>query len=332
MSRNNLIKSILDLYFGKQFSRYGRILFGRWLKSESDSLQKWEAVHDLWLDTNAVPTEETRRDWEELRGRLPMERTRKRKELSWYRISLKYAAVILLMLLTAATTYLLTSRRTAMDVPEMTCLSVPYGEREQVALPDGSVAWVDAGSSLIYPKDFSRVKNRTIYLSGKASFSVTKNPEQPFIVKTSFIDVQALGTVFTVEAYSEDSLTTATLEEGSILVSASRQTFAPTILQPNQQLVYSHKAHSMVVQDIDASLYNKEKEGYLIFEHASFDRLMSVLERRFNVSIEYNSQKYGNDHYNVKFSPDETLEGVLGVLHELIGIRYTIRKGRVFIN
>ncbi len=32
---------------------------------------------------------------------------------------------------------------------------VPYGESEQVVLPDGSKEWVDAGTLLVYPKDFT---------------------------------------------------------------------------------------------------------------------------------------------------------------------------------
>ena len=34
MEENNKIKQLMQLYFGKHFSRYGRILFGRWLKAD----------------------------------------------------------------------------------------------------------------------------------------------------------------------------------------------------------------------------------------------------------------------------------------------------------
>lgn len=61
-----------------------------------------------------------------------------------------------------------------------------------------------------------------VYLTGEASFSVYKNPEKPFIVKTTYFDVQALGTVFTVESYPEDSCTLATLEEGRVQVKQLR--------------------------------------------------------------------------------------------------------------
>ena len=57
-----------------------------------------------------------------------------------------------------------------------------------------------------------------------------------------------------------------------------------------------------------------------------------ALERKFNVTIHYNSQKYADEYYNVKFAPHETLEDVLAVLQQLIGIRFKIKGNVVFIN
>ena len=87
-----------------------------------------------------------------------------------------------------------------------------------------------------------------------------------------------------------------------------------------------------MVHSIDASLYNMERNGYLIFENISFSRLMASLERKFNVTIHYNSQKFAGEYYNVKFSPDEKLEDVLNILQQLIGIHYKIKGKVVFIN
>lgn len=333
MNENNTIKSIINLYFGKHFSKYSRILFARWMNSATDSSQKWQAVEDLWKDTNATITEDTYESWAKLHSELDLENSQKRRFFLFNRKLLKYAAVGVLMVLTAGATYWITLQKTLAESPEMAEIFVPNGgESRKIVLPDGSTVLADAGSLLVYPKDFSKTKNRTVYLSGEAAFSVHKNRKQPFIVKTSHLNVQALGTVFTVEAYSDDSLSTTTLKEGSVLVSIPEGYIVPTVLKPNQQLIYSHKEHTATVQEVDASLYNMKRNGYLIFEHVSFDRLISTLERKFNVTIHYNSQKYIDAQYNVKFSPNEKLEDVLKILHELIGIKYTIENKVVIIN
>jgi transmembrane sensor len=64
-------------------------------------------------------------------------------------------------------------------------------------LPDGTKVWLNAGSTLNYPQKF-RAENRQVELTGQGYFEVTKNPEKPFIVKTTYLAVQALGTLFTV--------------------------------------------------------------------------------------------------------------------------------------
>lgn len=331
MEENNHIKRLMQLYFGKHFSGYGRILFGRWLKADSEQGQKSGILEELWHESQGEVTETTHRDWELLRKNISVGQTGKHS-VPLYRQLFKYAAVVLLLLATAATTYWLTDRFKSSRYVEMAEMFVPYGESKQVVLPDGSSVWVDAGTLLVYPKDFTDADTRTVYLTGQASFSVQKNPQQPFIVKTTYLDVQALGTVFTVEAYPNDSCSMATLEEGSVLVAVKEGNIQPVLLKPDQQLVYSHTAQTLRVKSVDISLYQKERSGYLIFENISFDRLMASLERKFNVTIHYNSQKFAGEYYNVKFSPDETMDDVLTILQQLVGIRYKVKGNVVFIN
>lgn len=331
MKQNNTTKQLMQLYFGKQFSRYGRILFGRWLKADNEKLEKIEILQELWNESRSDITTSTYEDWEALQHQLPHEPIRK-KTIFIYRQWLKYVAVFLLMLTTAGTTYWLTDHLQSLHLVEMTEVFVPYGDSRKVLLPDGSKVWVDAGSLLIYPKDFTNTDTRTVYLIGEASFSVYKNQKQPFIVKTAHLDVEALGTVFTVEAYPNDSCITTTLEEGKVLVAVQDQSIHSTILNPNQQLIYSHATRTVKVRSVDISGFQKERSGYLIFENTSFHHLMVSLERKFNVTIHYNSQKYAGEFYNVKFSPEESLNDVLNILKQLIGIHYKVKGNVVFIN
>lgn len=331
MKENNNTKQLMRLYFGKHFSKYGRVLFGRWLRADEESIQKGEMLKELWEESLSEVTDSTRSDWEALMEYLSVKPVRQ-SSVSLFHKWLKYAAVAALMIITAGTTYWATEHFKPVRQIEMTQIFVPYGESRQVVLPDGSKVWVDAGSLLVYPKEFSGIDTRTVYLTGEASFTVQKNPKQPFIVKTTYMDVQALGTVFTVEAYPNDSCSRATLEEGNVLVAVHNESIQPTLLSPDQQLIYSHITQTMTIHSVDASLYQMERNGYLIFENISFCRLVTSLERRFNVTIHYNSQKFASEYYNVKFSPDESLEDVLSILQQLVGIHYKVKGKTVFIN
>lgn len=331
MEGNDTIKRVIQLYFGKHFSRSGRLLFGRWLRAGGDTEEKTDVLQTCWESASAEATSETKEDWDALQKRLPVKTTR-RYIVHFYQSWLEYAAVILLMLLTGVSVFYATAHIKPARQVEMTELFVPHGERRQVILPDGSKVWVDAGSLLVYPQDFTDTDTRTIYLAGEATFAVRKNKEKPFIVKTTYLDIQALGTVFTVKSYPGDSCATAILECGSVKVEIEDGALPATILKPNEQLTYSHSLRTAKVKVIDVALYKMERSGYLIYENISFSRLMASLERKFNITIHYNSQKYARDYYNVKFAPDETLEDVMNVLHQLIGIKYKIKGNVVFIN
>lgn len=331
MEENDDTKRLMRLYFGKHFSRYGRVLFGRWLRASDDKPRKEELLREIWDASAAEASEATGADWARLRERLPAGISQEHS-IPFYRRYLRYAAVAGLMILTAGMTYWAANHRKLTHRVEMAQVFVPYGESKQIVLPDGSEVWAAAGSLLVYPKEFTDMDSRTVYLAGEASFAVQKNPEQPFLVKTTNMEVQALGTVFTVEAYPGDTCSMAMLEEGSVLVSVSDTSIQPSILKPDQQLIYSHSGHTVTVQSVDASLYQMERNGYMVFEDTPFNRLIGALERKFNVTIHYNSQKYAGEYYTVKFSPDETLDDVLDILRQLVGIRFKVNGNVVFIN
>ena len=46
MTNDNNIKRIIQLYFGKHFSRSGRVLFGRWLRAEGGASEKSDMLQD----------------------------------------------------------------------------------------------------------------------------------------------------------------------------------------------------------------------------------------------------------------------------------------------
>lgn len=327
MNTNEPIKRIFQLYIGKNFSRRGKALFGRWLFAEQGQEEKNRLVEQLWKQSKGHITDETEQDWNRLKQKVTSH-----PHHLFLSVWTKYAAIIGLMLLSVGGTYWATLHFTPVRQADMVEFFVPFGENQQITLPDGSDVWVKAGSLLIYPENFKNTDTRTIYLTGEAAFHVQKNKEQPFIVKTACMDVQALGTTFTVESYPNDSFTAATLEEGSVLVSLKQGEQRSVILKPSEQLLYSHNNKAYTLRNVDLSFYRMARKGYLIFENATFNELVSEIEKKYDVSVHYNAKKYAGASYNVKFSPSESLEEVLDILHQLAGLEYTIKGNNVIIN
>jgi len=323
------VDKIIRSFYGKQFSEPLRRLFGQWLRTDSASKEKEEVIEELWRESPSVATTQTYTDWTALQKRIHPDSISRRQ--FFIRPWLRYTAVILLMITTGLITYLTTNKDPLATSSELVEVFVAHAESEYVQLPDGSGVWVNPGSLLVYPKEFT-VTDRSVFLSGEATFRVKQDLGKPFFVKTGHMDVEVLGTTFTVKSYPNESFTSTTLEEGSVRVSIKDGRMEQSVLKPGEQLVYSHVDHSFSIHNVDMDMYRLERKGYLIFEDVSFRQLIPTIERKYNVVIHYNTQQYEGHKYTVKFAPDETIEEVLSILQRLIGIKYVINENIIFIN
>ena len=188
------IKNIIQTFFDKDVSKKTLHIFGKWFRLDENIAEKELAMKEIWDNAPSVISKETLDDFSKINAKINLN---KKRRYSLTRIAISYAAAIALIIV--STVYL--TYKIAVPAPlEYTQLSVPYGESKKITLSDGSIVAVNAGSTLIYPKDFTG-DTRTVFLTGEANFSVAKNPNKPFIVRTKYIDIKALGTRFCVQSY-----------------------------------------------------------------------------------------------------------------------------------
>ena len=88
------------------------------------------------------------------------------------------------------------------------------GEIRRVTLSDGSHMVLNTDS--MAKVSFSEVEREIELESGEGLFQVAKDPARPFVVRTGFVSVQAVGTVFAVRAL--DDRVDVTVTEGVVEV------------------------------------------------------------------------------------------------------------------
>lgn len=319
------IHILLSRFFGNDYPRDVRSRFGSWFIREEQREEKNEILEDLW---NSLPVTPDIASFSELK------RVNKRishsKSHSLYRRLAAVAAIILLPLLGVVTTTLYYRQLdTTREVGMLECF-VANGERKHITLPDGSAVWLNAGSILLYPEEFG--ETRTLYLSGEGNFTVAKSEDSPFIVKTNYVDVEALGTVFNLHSYPDEGRTTTTLETGKVRVDDKTGVSGSVVLSPNEQLVYNHADASFTKSIVNAARVGTWTDGFLVFQQESLGSIFRSLERRYNVKINYNDSKFSDITYTVRFHADETLDEALNVLKRIgVNFRYTIRGNDVYI-
>jgi len=175
-------------------------------------------------------------------------------------------------------------------------LVVPFGKKARIRLSDGSRIWVNAGSRIIFPGQFSE-RRREVYLIGEAYFEVEHDSQKPFLVKTSTVTVRVLGTSFNVSSYPDDDFASAVLKEGKITIEENEAGFfdSPTNLFPNQMAIYNKDGNGIQVLKTNHEFYTLWKDGVLRFENEEIKKLITKVERFYNISLKLKDPEMGEE-------------------------------------
>lgn len=189
-------------------------------------------------------------------------------------------------------------------------IQCPLGVRTKFELPDGTTGFLNSGSRLKYPVNFS--KGRKVKITGEAYFDVVHNENNPFVVQTNNLNVKVLGTQFNVIAYDDDLYEKVILNRGKVEISSPTNQKLE-ILQPDQKLVLNVESRKYHVNEVEASQYIGWIEGKLIFRNESMLQVAERLGRWYNADIEIQDKELYNYAFRATFI-DESLEEVLGLM------------------
>lgn len=163
-------------------------------------------------------------------------------------------------------------------------MSTPKGRQFQLTLPDGTVAWLNAASSIRYPTLFKGAERR-VEVTGEVYFEVAKNARMPFKVNVNNnMDIEVLGTNFNINAYADEAMIRTTLLEGSIRVRGRNTESA--VLVPGQQAQLLGETMK-VAQNADVKQVVAWKEGFFSFRRANLAEVMRQLSRWYDIEVVY---------------------------------------------
>lgn len=198
---------------------------------------------------------------------------------------------------------------------EMNQLIVPYGKNSSIRLPDGTMAYLNAGSKLMYPTVFDG-KTRDVILTGEGYFEVAHNPEQPFVVKINDLRVVALGTIFNISAYSDDKIIETMLVQGRVVLrdKSSGMFKKDFVLEPNDLATFDRQTLATTSRKVDASQYVTWHKGILNFQSAKLKDIIIKVERYYNIKVLLENPTLGTRSITGKLMLKEDKERVLEVL------------------
>ncbi|MDE3235027.1 MAG: FecR family protein [Bacteroidota bacterium] len=230
------------------------------------------------------------------------------------------------------------------------------GSKTRLTLPDGTKVWLNAGSKLSYPNTFGNAL-REVALTGEAFFDVTKNPQKPFVIHTSKMDIRVLGTAFNVKCYPDEKKIETSLIRGSIEVTLKDRPTEKIYLKPNEKLTLindeviterkpnagkkkteeSILAEPMVTigyithQPADNSVVETSwVENKLVFRGETFEEVALKMERWYGVTINIANENLKKEHLTGAFEK-ENITQALDALELTTDFKYVISKNNITI-
>jgi transmembrane sensor len=211
---------------------------------------------------------------------------------------------------------------------------------QTIQLPDQSVVRLAPQSRLSYQSNFGQ-QNRTVYLSGEATFAVTKNKGKPFLVHANEVVTKVVGTRFTVRAFDRENSVHVQVQSGQVSVyrnepmtSSVRQ--KGVMLLPNQQVVFNRETTQfdkmLVKAPVILSIPGRQRKiPSFVYNDTPIPQVLQELKEAYGVDIRYNQEALANCQLNSSMT-SESFEQKLTIVCATVGATYEIIDGQVIIN
>lgn len=156
------------------------------------------------------------------------------------------------------------------------------GERQDIALNDGTRIELNGASRLLLDRSNSRVAT---LVSGEATFHVHHDAGAPFTVHSGAQTVQDVGTVFNVER--DGKRLAVQVAEGSVLLQPQHEAVA---LRAGAAATVDEGVGSIVVSKVDADKVGAWRSGAVAFTGEPFGRIAGAVLRFDGVALTIDSR------------------------------------------
>ncbi|MGK7397385.1 MAG: FecR family protein [Candidatus Cyclobacteriaceae bacterium M3_2C_046] len=215
--------------------------------------------------------------------------------------SFKMAAALLILVIAAfITTYYYYNHAVAIQAFE-----TQYRETKKVVLPDGSLVTLNANSKITYHPNWENRNWREVWLHGEAYFDVVKNSKK-FIVHTSDLEVEVLGTEFNVK--NRRGKIQVVLNSGKVKLDWEEQKLEDQsnfFLKPGEMAEVDQKDNQLRKEKVKTEIYTSWKNNLLIYEESTIADIIKDLEDMYNFQVDVKNPDILSKRFNGRVKADE---------------------------
>ncbi|SFD53304.1 FecR family protein [Chitinophaga sp. CF118] len=192
---------------------------------------------------------------------------------------------------------------------------------DSLLLPDGTKLYLNAHTSVKYPRHFKGNSREVFVQQGEVFVDVKHMPEKPFSVHLKNVDIQVLGTSFDVKQTAKG--VNVFVQSGKVKA-IYKNSKKSVILTPGQE------AEMLLAEATISTRHHKNnnpiawKTGYLSFDDAPLSEVAKVLEDYYKVHIVLKNEALADKKLLATFHK-ESLSEVMDILSKTLQV-HTVQK------
>jgi hypothetical protein len=207
---------------------------------------------------------------------------------------------------------------------------------QKITLSDGSHVLLGKNAHIIVAENFG-VKTRTVYLTGEAFFTVTKNEKIPFFVHVDNLITEVIGTSFKISKPTSDKLIEVSVKTGKVSVYTYNQNSIKksngVIITPNQKAVFNLMSQTIneSIIDVPQVILQNVKKSDFEFDDVNVNEIFKKIQEIYGIEI----IQINSNINRCVFTGD--LNGLdmfkkLDFICSSINANYEVRGSSIFIN
>lgn len=324
------VEELLSLYLSGDLSEKERILIDEWRKESPENESLYQ---ESCRACEAIPLLNEMEKFNSFEALKKVNKRINRTDYSgWCTIIQRIAAILIMPVLMYAgyqTLQNFSMKKQQAENAVIQTVTSRQGMVSKFSLPDGTSVWLNSGSELQFPIRFTD-NMREVSLKGEAFFEVVKNEKHPFRVNARDMNIDVMGTSFSVISYSDENQSEVILKEGKVRLSIDEGQITKDYgtMNPGQRAVYNEESQKIITKEVNPQKYIAWINGDLIFDDDPMEDVVKRLSRWFNVEIIIEDPEINEYIYKATFR-NENLKQVLNLLKLSAPIDYGIIESKV---
>ncbi|WP_343112119.1 FecR family protein [Mucilaginibacter sp.] len=208
-------------------------------------------------------------------------------------------------------------------------------------LPDGSTIWIQPGTTISYPANFTQKSLREVNMSGEAFFEVTKDAAHPFVITTGKVLTKVWGTSFKISSIP-GRLTRVSVLTGKVSVSINDNNTSVAeknntsklnvMLKPDEEAIYAENNKDLKKTNVSPQtgllIWHKLN---LTFENASLGTVIKALQNNYQVNIKTSSPDLNDRHITADLNGNN-LPDILMMISKSLHVTYSMQGNDIVIS